>query len=125
MGITEIASGTIILVGSLLYYKENKRHKQADTRSIDVESLTKTIKVLEGERESLLKRMQNQIDDMEKRMKALQEELDIMKNSLKKKDYELLGAENKILIYDRAFQCRVLCELKDCPVSDKYKELNG
>ena len=83
MGITEIASLTVGLAGSLLYYRENKKHKQADTRSIDVESLTKTIKVLENERESLLNRMQSQIDDMERRMKLLQDELDTMKITIK------------------------------------------
>ena len=125
MGITEIASGAIILVGSLLYYKENKRHKQADTRSIDVESLTKTIKVLEGERESILKRMQDQINDMDRRMKLLQEELDTMKNNLKAKDSELLVAEKEILTFNRAIACRISCDTKICPIVDKIKELNG
>lgn len=125
MGITEIASGAIILVGSLLYYKENKRHKQADTRSIDVESLTKTIKVLENERESLLNRMQSQIDDMERRMKMLQDELDTMKSILRMKDSELLVSETKILTYNRAIACRISCDTKICPIVDKIKELNG
>ena len=125
MGITEIASGAIILVGSLLYYRENKRHKQADTRSIDVESLTKTIKVLENERESLLNRMQSQIDDMERRMKMLQDELDTMKSILRMKDSELLVSETKILTYNRAIACRISCDTKICPIVDKIKELNG
>lgn len=125
MGITEIASGAIILVGSLLYYKENKRHKQADTRSIDVESLTKTIKVLENERESLLNRMQSQIDDMERRMKMLQDELDTMKSILRMKDSELLVSEKKILTYDRAIACHISCDTKVCPIMDKLDEING
>ena len=125
MGITEIASGAIILAGSLLYYRENKRHKQADTRSIDVESLTKTIKVLENERESLLNRMQSQIDDMERRMKMLQDELDTMKSILRMKDSELLVSETKILTYNRAIACRISCDTKICPIVDKIKELNG
>ena len=125
MGITEIASGAIILVGSLLYYKENKRHKQANTRSIDVESLTKTIKVLENERESLLNRMQSQIDDMERRMKMLQDELDTMKSILRMKDSELLVSETKILTFNRAIACRISCDTKICPIVDKIKELNG
>lgn len=125
MGVTEIISGTIILAGSLLYYRENKRHKQANTRSIDVESLTKTIKVLECERESLLKRMQNQIDDMERRMKMLQDELDTMKSLLRMKDSELLVSEKKILTYDRAIACRVSCDANVCPIMDKLYEING
>ena len=125
MGITEIASGAIILAGSLLYYRENKRHKQADTRSIDVESLTKTIKVLENERECLLNRMQSQIDDMERRMKMLQDELDTMKSILRMKDSELLVSETKILTYNRAIACRISCDTKICPIVDKIKELNG
>ena len=80
---------------------------------------------MEVERESLLKRMQNQIDDMEKRMKMLQEELDIMKNSLKKKDYELLLSEKKILTYDRAIACRIACDTKVCPIMNKLDEING
>ena len=125
MGITEIASGAIILAGSLLYYRENKRHKQADTRSIDVESLTKTIKVLENERESLLNRMQSQIDDMERRMKLLQDELDTMKSILRMKDSELLVSEKKILTYNRAIACRIACDTKVCPIMDKLDDING
>jgi len=125
MGITEIASGTIILAGSLLYYRENKKHKQADTRSIDVESLTKTIKVLENERESLLNCMQSQIDDMERRMKLLQDELDTMKSILRMKDSELLVSETKILTYNRAIACRISCDTKVCPIMDKLDDING
>ena len=125
MGITEIASGAIILAGSLLYYRENKRHKQDDTRSIYVESLTKTIKVLENERESLLNRMQSQIDDMERRMKMLQDELDTMKSILRMKDSELLVSERKILTYDRAIACRIACDTKVCPIMDKLDDING
>ena len=125
MGITEIASLTVGLAGSLLYYRENKKHKQADTRSIDVESLTKTIKVLENERESLLNRMQSQIDDMERRMKLLQDELDTMKSILRMKDSELLVSETKILTYNRAIACRIACDTKVCPIMDKLDDING
>lgn len=90
-----------------------------------MESLTKTIKVLENEREILLNRMQIQIDDMERRMKMLQDELDTMKSILRMKDSELLVSEKKILTYDRAIACHIACDTKVCPIMDKLDEING
>lgn len=119
----ELISGASVLIISLIYYRENRKRKEADTRLIDTNSLTKTIKALEEERESLLNRMQKQIDSMQKRMDELQAELDLMKNSLRLKDAELINTEKTLNIYKRSFVCRIECDKDICPIETKLNEL--
>jgi septal ring factor EnvC (AmiA/AmiB activator) len=105
--------GTSAIIVSLLYFKENKRRKQAETKSIDIEALTNTIEVLQEDKE----KMRKEVNDMRK-------EIDTLKTSLRVSDAEKIGIERDLNIYKRAVGCRVQCDREQCPIELKLDVLS-
>lgn len=99
--------GLSALIVSFLYYRENKNRKVAETKAIEITSLTKTIEQLERDRDTM------------------REEIDFLKNSLRVSDAEKITIERDLNIHKRAIGCRVNCPVTVCPIENKIKELNN
>ena len=99
--------GLSAVVVALLFFKEIKKRKQADTRSIDIDNLSKTIKQLEKDRD------------------YMQLEIKELKQSLRMSDAEKIGIERELNIHRRAvnsvYECSILPD--KCPILLKLKEL--
>ena len=104
--------GLSATIASFLYLKENKLRKQAETKSIEIDSLTDTIKLLQDDKKQM------HID-----MKLMREEIDTLKKSLRVSDAEKIGIETDLNTYKRAFGCRVECESDKCPIETKLDVL--
>ena len=111
-----IIGGASALIVSLLYYKENKRYKNAQSNREEIESLNEALKALRQEKNEMK-------IDYDAKFKCMQHEIDRLKEDNSKKSTDLRLAEKNALIYDRALECRIKCHQKDCPVENKLNEL--
>lgn len=119
---TGIATHIITIIGSLgglsgiiaffFYYKENKKRKQVETRSIDIKALSDTIDILQKDKEKMHKDLQD--------MRA---EIDTLKKSLRLSDSEKIGLERDLNIFNRAMVCRYECDKEHCPIELKIESL--
>lgn len=97
--------GLSALIVSILYYKQNKRRKQVETKAIEIESLTKLVHELQRDRDSMKK------------------EIDELKNALRVSDAEKINMERENIIYKRSFMSRSLCDRENCPIVEKRDTL--
>ena len=111
-----IIGGASALIVSLLYYKENKRYKNAQSNREEIESLNEALKALRQEKNEMK-------IDYDAKFKCMQREIDRLKEDNSKKSTDLRLAEKNALIYDRALECRIKCHQKDCPIENKLNEL--
>lgn len=111
-----IVGGASALIVSLLYYKENKRYKNAQSNREEIESLNEALKALRQEKNEMKL-------DYDAKFKCMQREIDRLKEDNSKKSTDLRLAEKTTLIYDRALECRIKCHNKECPIENKLNEL--
>ena len=97
--------GLSALIVSILYYKQNKKRKQVETKAIEIESLTQLVHELQRDRDSMKK------------------EIDELKNALRVSDSEKISMEREIVIYRRSFMSRSLCDRVNCPIIEKRDTL--
>jgi len=93
--------GLSALIVSILYYKQNKKRKQVETKAIEIESLTQLVHELQRDRDSMKK------------------EIDELKNALRVSDSEKISMERESVICRRAFMSRSLCDRESCPIIEK------
>jgi septal ring factor EnvC (AmiA/AmiB activator) len=97
--------GLSALVVSILYYKQDKKRKQVETKAIEIDSLTKLVHELQRDRDSMRK------------------EIDELRNALRVSDAEKVSIEHRNNVYQRAINDRILCEKDVCPILEKLKLL--
>ena len=97
--------GLSALVVSILYYKQDKKRKQVETKAIEIDSLTKLVHELQRDRDSMRK------------------EIDELRNALRVSDAEKVSIEHRNNVYQRAVNDRILCEKDVCPIFEKLKLL--
>ena len=97
--------GLSALIVSILYYKQNKKRKQVETKAIEIESLTQLVHELQRDRDSMKK------------------EIDELKNALRVSDSEKISMERENVIYRRSFMSRSLCDRVNCPIIEKRDTL--
>ena len=97
--------GLSALIVSILYYKQNKKRKQVETKAIEIDSLTKLVHELQRDRDSMRK------------------EIDELRNALRVSDAEKVSIEHRNNVYQRAVNDRILCEKDVCPILEKLKLL--
>jgi uncharacterized protein YlxW (UPF0749 family) len=97
--------GLSALIVSILYYKQNKKRKQVETKAIEIESLTQLVHELQRDRDSMKK------------------EIDELKNALRVSDSEKISMERENVIYRRSFMSRSLCDRENCPIIEKRDTL--
>lgn len=97
--------GLSALVVSILYYKQDKKRKQVETKAIEIDSLTKLVHELQRDRDSMRK------------------EIDELRNALRVSDAEKVSIEHRNNVYQRAVNDRILCEKDICPILEKLKLL--
>lgn len=97
--------GLSAVIVSVLYYRENRNRKQAEIKAIEIDSLTAVIEQLKKDRDSM------------------RVEIDELKRALRQSDSEKISIEKNLNCYMRAFNCRVECDSKKCPIETKINEL--
>ena len=97
--------GLSAVIVSVLYYKQDKRRKQVETKAIEIKSLTDLVHELQRDRDSMRK------------------EIDELRNALRVSDAEKVSIEHRNNVYQRAVNDRLLCEKDVCPIFEKLKLL--
>lgn len=97
--------GLSALIVSVLYYRENRNRKVAETKAIEIDTLTQVIDQLKKDRDSM------------------RIEIDELKNALRVSDTEKITIERDLNIHKRALGCRVNCPIEICPIENKINEL--
>ena len=97
--------GLSAVIVSVLYYKQDKRRKQVETKAIEIKSLTDLVHGLQRDRDSMRK------------------EIDELRNALRVSDAEKVSIEHRNNVYQRAVNDSILCEKDVCPILEKLKLL--
>ena len=97
--------GLSAVIVSVLYYKQDKRRKQVETKAIEIKSLTDLVHELQRDRDSMRK------------------EIDELRNALRVSDAEKVSIEHRNNVYQRAVNDGMLCEKEVCPILEKLKLL--
>ena len=97
--------GLSAVIVSVLYYKQDKRRKQVETKAIEIKSLTDLVHELQRDRDSMRK------------------EIDELRNALRVSDAEKVSIEHRNNVYQRAINDRILCGKDVCPIFEKLKLL--
>lgn len=100
---------------TFLYYSQNKRLKNAEARSSEIDNLT-----------SIIEHLKTEIGRLQDKQKSLEERLNVKDEMLTSKYREIEQHELKVNIQRRAINCAFTCkESKDCPVLLKKAELEN
>ena len=97
--------GLSAVIVSVLYYKQDKRRKQVETKAIEIKSLTDLVHELQRDRDSMRK------------------EIDELRNALRVSDAEKVSIEHRNNVCQRAVNDSILCEKVVCPILEKLKLL--
>ena len=97
--------GLSAVIVSVMYYKQDKRRKQVETKAIEIKSLTDLVHELQRDRD------------------AMRKEIDELRNALRVSDAEKVSIEHRNNVYQRAINDRILCEKEACPILEKLKLL--
>ncbi len=117
-GLVEILSyifgtgGILGFASYFLFFKANKRIKNAEAQEKDLENLNSVIKILKEQVEYLneeLNRLKSRIGEKDGLITNLYRERDILEKKYSQKK--------------SAINCAYTCDKKDCPVLIKLKEL--
>lgn len=104
--------GILGFASYFMFFKANKRIKNAEAQEKDLENLNSVIKILKEQVEYLneeLKKLKNRIGEKDELITTLYRERDIHEKKYSQKK--------------SAINCAYTCERKECPVLTKLKEL--